>query len=229
MKHLVVVLVALSGVLLGFVHFPVAAQVNSESNHDVEVGVTTQVVVMERAPIATGVGGHVSWWAGSRWGLRAEFQRDAGVNRDLRDVYVNTGQWGDHRRLNGTVAVLWEPVQGTLGTVQQSLRVSVGPTVQRQWGETARWLGHISNDQALLRMIREPGADNVYIAEAPDGNGQLVLRSEYVRHTNVGLTIGVSYGITYGPVLLRLLGTGRKVTNVDGWTFGAGGGVAFTL
>jgi hypothetical protein len=78
-------------------------------------------------------------------------------------------------------------------------------------------------------MIREPGADNVYVEGAPDGRGQLVLRTEHIRHTNMGLTIGTSYGITYGPVLLRLLVTGRSVTNVDGWTFGAGGGLSFTL
>jgi hypothetical protein len=41
--------------------------------------------------------------------------------------------------------------------------------------------------------------------------------------------MGVSYGLSYRAVTVRLGLMGRKLTNVDGVTFGVGGGVAFRL
>jgi hypothetical protein len=141
------VVVGFIGVLLGSLHSPTVAQGTSGLNHQVEVGTTTQVVLMERAPTAIGVGGNVSWWSGSGWGVRAEVRRDAGVNRDIQDAYLNAAQWGDHRRFNGTIAVLWEPMRGTVGSVEHSLRLHAGPTLQRQRGRPRDGSG-------TFRMIR---------------------------------------------------------------------------
>lgn len=208
---------------------PVHAQEGPDPSLDLEVGTTIQAVSLERAPLATGIAGHAIWWASPHWGLRGEIRRDAGTQRDVREAVFDGAQWGDARRINGTAALVWEVLPGRQGRIDHSLRLHAGPTVQRQRDERARLVGTVSSDEELLRTIRSSSADNVYLKEARQAPQTFVVLANDVSQVTWGISAGLSYGIRYGPVTLRLLLTGRNVQNVDGVSLGAGGGLSFSL
>lgn len=215
--------------LFSIAHTPASAQQPTSSPTNLEVGAMTQVVFMERAPRATGVGGVVSWWAAPRWGIRGEFRRDAGLQRSIQKAYSSTTEWGDDRRLNGTVALLWEAFRGDLGSTGHSLRLHAGPTVQRQRSERLRFLGATESETELLNTVQGTDADHVYLEENKSGPGTLVALSENVNRINWGASVGLKYGVHYGPSAFHFALTARKVTNVDGVTFGLGGELTFSL
>lgn len=208
---------------------PVRAQEAPAPSLHLEVGTTIQIVSMERSPLATGVAGHATWWATSRWGLRGEIRRDAGVQRDIREALFGGAEWGEARRFNGTVALVWEALPGRHGRLDHSLRLHAGPTVQRQRDERARLLGTVSSDEELLRTVRSSSADNVYLEEAARASQTLVVLAYDVRQVTWGASVGASYGVRYGPVTFRLLLTARNVQGVDGTSLGAGGGLSVSL
>jgi len=208
---------------------PVHAQEGFEPSLNLEIGTTIQAVSMERAPFATGMAAHATWWATPRWGVRGEIRRDVGVQRDVREALFDGAQWGDARRLNGTLALVWEALPGRQGPVDHSLRLHAGLSVQRQRDERARVLGTVSSDEELLRTIRSSSADNVYVKEGSQVAQTFVVLANDVRQINWGASLGASYGIRYGPVTFRLLLTARNVQDVDGTTLGAGGGLSVSL
>lgn len=209
---------------------PVSAQIYTTPSTNVEIGVVTQAVFMERAPRGTGVSGHANWWAMPHWGLRGELRRDAAVNRDILSAFSDGSvSWGDQRRLSGTVSLLWAPVVMQDETVRQSLQLHVGPTLQRQRGEQMRFLGPVADGAEAFAIIRETGADNAYLKDEPSGDGTVLLLSDDTDGINWGATLGLSYGIGFGPADLRLVFTSRKVTDVDGVTFGIGGGLSLAF
>jgi hypothetical protein len=208
---------------------PIHAQEPPAHSLNLEVGTTIQVVSMERSPLATGVAGHATWWATPRWGLRGEIRRDVGVQRDIREALFDGAEWGEARRFNGTVALVWEALPKRRGRLDHSLRLHAGPTVQRQRDERARALGTVSSDEELLRTIRSSSADNVYLDEATRATQTLVVLAYDVRQVTWGASVGASYGIRYGPASFRVLLSARNVQDVDGTSLGVGGGLSFSF
>lgn len=209
-------------------HIPTEAQPATRSPLNLEVETSIQAVLLERSPLATGIGGALSWWVTPRWGIRGEVRRDVGVNRDLQIAYNSTTPWGDDRRLNGTVALVWEAFRGETGSVTHSLRLHGGPTVQRQRSERLRFIGSVSEAE-LSNAVQGQNVDRVYVEENATGPGMLVAGSYKIRQINWGGTVGLKYGLHYGRVALHFGLMARTVDNLDGTTFGAGGGLTVSL
>jgi hypothetical protein len=187
-----------------------------------DLGSTVQAVFMDGASTAAGVGIDVSWRRGGAWGGRIGIRRDAAVQRDLRRGCEGAASWADQRRYNVTPSLVWRPVRSG-GTIRQTLRVSAGPTLQVQRGERARILGAVDEGLTVRRILEDPGvaADNAYLDRSR--STPLFLTTWDTNQTNVGMTVGLRYGLTYKSITVEGVVTGRKVTNVDGVTVGAGG------
>jgi len=225
-------LLPLLGLLLGFVP-PSAAQQSADPAPRWALGTTVQATFMEQVPTATGVGLHATRMLSGAWGVRLSVRRDATVQRDIEEGYrslssTRADEWSDQRRLNLTAAALWHPVDASSGRWGHTLQVHAGPSLQLQRGEQMRFLGVLEREPGSI--LGEPGyrADNTYLARTGEGR-PLLLLTEDTNRTNVGGTMGVSYGLSYRAVTVRLGLMGRTLTNVDGVTFGVGGGLSFRL
>jgi hypothetical protein len=212
---------------------PGAAQHSAELGPEWTLGTTVQATFMERAPTATGVGISVTRMRSDTWGARVAVRRDAAIQRDIGKAYRTLGtsdaeEWSDQRRLNLTAAAVWRPVHASSGEWGHTLQVHLGPTLQLQRGEQMRSLGIL--DRPPGSIIGEPGfqADNTYLDQTREGRTLLLLTDDANR-MNVGGTLGMSYGLSYRGVSVQLGLMARKLTNIDGFTFGAGGGLALHL
>ncbi len=222
------VLHVVSAVLFLSMCVPAEAQPQMETSDRWDVGSTVQAVFMDGISTATGIGVNVSWWESGAWGGRIGLRRDAAVQRDLRRAYEGATSWADQRRYNVTTAVVWRPVRSD-GAVHQTLQVSAGPTLQVRRGERPRIIGAVDQGLTIRRILADPGvaADNAYLDRSQ--STPLFLTTWDTNQTNVGLTIGLRYGLTYKSVTVEGLVTGRKVTNIDGVTVGAGGAFRVSL
>ncbi|PSQ64250.1 MAG: hypothetical protein BRD25_03735, partial [Bacteroidetes bacterium QH_1_61_8] len=81
----------------------------------------------------------------------------------------------------------------------------------------------------VRRILEDPGvaADNAYLDRSR--STPLFLTTWDTNQTNVGTTVGLRYGLTYKSITVEGVVTGRKVTNVDGVTVGAGGALRVSL
>lgn len=208
-------------------HF-VSAQVPSHSTSSWDVGASVQAVSMEGVPIARGVGVFASWQQAANWRLQVGLRRDAAVQRDLRGAYRSGLEWADQRRTSVTPAIVWHPTESE-GAISQSFQISLGPTVQLQRGERARSFGAANGELTIGQIVDDPGyeADNAYLDRTQTTT--LLLLTDDTNRTNVGATLGIQYGLTYKSVTVRAALMGRKVTNIDGVTFGLGGTVGVSL
>ncbi len=183
---------------------------------------------MERVPVATGIAGHASWALTPAWELQVGIRRDAVVQRDIRRAYSSRTEWADQRRFSLTPALAWRPFRSD-GTLHQSFRVSVGPTLQIQRGEQVRRLGAIEESMSIDRLTTDSGleGDNTYLDRSQAT--PLLLQTDNTNRTNVGVAAEVQYGLTYEAVTVEALLTGQRVTGVDGVTVGLGGRVRVAL
>jgi hypothetical protein len=225
-------LLLLLGLLFAFAP-PSAAQPSADPAPRWALGTTVQATFMERAPTATGVGLHATRMGAGAWGVRLGVRRDAAVQRDIEEGYrsfssTRADEWSDQRRLTLSASAVWRPVDASSGRWGHTLQVHAGPTLQLQRGEQMRFLGVLDREPGSI--LGQPGyqADNTYLARTSEGRSLLLL-TEDTNRTNVGGAMGVSYGLSYRAVTVRLGLMGRKLTNVDGVTFGVGGGLAFRL
>lgn len=224
MRHSVIAFI-LCGLLLAL---PARAQVGSSPVRLSNAGLSVQAVFMERAPVATGIAAHAGWALTPAWDLQVGIRRDAVVQRDIRRAYSSRTEWADQRRFSVTPALAWRPFRSD-GTLHQSFRVSVGPTLQIQRGEQVRRLGAIEESMSVDRLTADLGlrGDNTYLDRS--GATPLLLRTDNTNRTNVGVTAELQYGLTYEAVTVEALLTGRRVTGVDGVTVGLGGRVSVAL
>jgi len=207
---------------------PVLAQPGSSPVDSWAVETSVQAVAMEGIPIATGTGLSATWQRTSNWGLRIGLRRDAAVQRDLREAYRTSVEWADQRRISVTPAIVWHPTDPE-GSISQSFQLSLGPTLQWQHGEKVRQIGGVYGELTINELLNNPGfdADNTYLDQTR--TGPLLLLTNDTDRTNVGATLGIQYGLTYKSVTVRAALMGRKVTNIDGVTFGLGGTVGVSL
>lgn len=209
-------------------HGPVLAQPASSLANSWTLGTSVQAVAMEGVPIATGTGLSATWQRTSNWGFQIGVRRDAAVQRDLREAYRTDLDWANQRRTSVTPALVWKPTDAD-GGVSQSFQLSLGPTLQVQRGEQVRTLGAVNGEFSISRILDDPRyeADNAYLDRTR--TTALLLLTDDTDRTNVGATLGIQYGLTYKLVTVRAALFGRKVTNIDGVTFGVGGTVGVML
>lgn len=193
------------------------------------VGMSGQAVFMEGVP--TGRGGELfaTWHRSPAWGVRLGIRRDAAIQRDLQKAFRDNLEWTDQRRTSITPALLWRPIQSERGGFSQSLQFHLGPTLQFQRGEQVRRIGAADRALTVERLTGDPGfeADNIYLDRAQ--TTPLLLLTDDTDRTNVGASLGLHYGFRYDAVTVRSIVMARKVTNIDGVTFGIGGSVGIRL
>ena len=218
--------------LFAFVR-PGVAQKGAERAPQWTLGATVQATLMERAPTATGVELSATKIESDAWGVRLAVRRDATVQRNIQEAYrsISTSaadEWSDQRRLNMIVAAVWRPVRAVSGKWGYILEAHLGPTLQLQRGEQVRFLGALQRPPGSV--VGAPGfrADNTYLERTGEGRTVLLL-TDNTNQTNVGATLGMSYGLSYRGVGVSLSLMGRKLTNIDGFTFGVGGGLSVQL
>lgn len=92
-----------------------------------------------------------------------------------------------------------------------------------------RRIGGVYGEFTITELLNNPGfdADNTYLDQTP--TGPLLLLTRDTDRVNIGATLGLQYGVTYKAVTVRGTVTGRKVTNIDGVTFGVGGSMSVSL
>lgn len=213
--------------LVGPTH-PASAQSMAHSTAAWNVGTTIQAVAMEGVPFGTGIGVFASWHRKASWGVQIELRRDAVVQRNLRKAYRSSSDWADQRRFSITPAVVWRPT-APQGQFSQSFELTLGPTLQVQRGEDVRRIGAVDGGRTVNRIVNDPGldAENTYLDRSR--STALLLLTDDTNRTNLGATVGLQYGVTYKAVTVRGVLMGRKVTNIDGVTFGFGGSVSVSL
>lgn len=174
----------------------------------------------------TGRSVQVAWQSGERWGIQAAFQYDEAINRDFGDGFGPAdGQWEDERRTSGTVTVFWQAVQFETGDLTHSIRVRGGPSVQRERGEEFRAAASVSEGrlEEEVRFHRgEEYFDNMYLLNYEGEGGKVLFLTESVDRTAFGMAAGLSYGITYSPLTVRLDFSTRGYAKDIGGTHGIG-------
>ena len=212
---------------------PADAQVKPSCDAEWILGTTVEATLMERVPTAAGVGVHATRMSSEGWGIRLAVRRDAVIQRDISEAYRSlsdpkASEWSDQRRLNITAGLVWRPLSAPSGQWGHAVQVHAGPTLQMQRGEQLRYLGVLEGGLESAIGPSELQADNTYLDRTREGQSLLLL-TEDTNRTNVGGTLGVEYGITYRSITVHLSLMGRALTNIDGATFGAGGGLSYRL
>lgn len=165
-----------------------AAAPTQEKTERWAVGATVQSISPLNAP-GVRVGGHVSWRFAEHWGVQTALR------------YAFAGKSSDQglrvrrRHVEGAVSLFWQPVLFSTGSLNHALRVQTGPAIQ---GGRTHWDGNVGFICATgLSEAEIEAMSNRYPDSKP--------------FANVGVHIGLGYGVTYRALTVRAMLSGGKL------------------
>lgn len=167
---------------------PVRVSAQDASSNTWEAGIQTlRVTTQGRTSVA--IGAHVSRMIGEHWGIRTS-ARHAFFEGPPS---VGFGAGYDRRRIDGSLSLLWRPVQFRTGPIGHSVQLRAGPVVEANRA-TRAWVGICATG----------------LSEDPDD----LVERRYPRrdwYAGVGTRIGLGYGLSYGAVTARFIVAPQKV------------------